>query len=365
MILGETHVIENRAVSSSIAIILFLLFTVIISITLYYWVIETSSKFSTESTPKGIKTMLKWEAIEKLPSGGLRIYVRNIGTTPIHVDKIYLVDPNKGIVIYDISYDLELKKGELNYVYLPVIYLAKLDHAGYKKIKVVLGTTSGANTISQVSSKVIEVSYKPTFLALKAYRYSSLKTHWVIFDYNTGDYKFYDETYSNLQGPYTGTAPILQDVNEYTITTSWVSWNNRPLDSPILIVVNPKRGSENWVFTWHDPHGTFKFYVQSLEGEIEIDFLVFWEDLFNPYNPPSSVDDWKDHVLRVTVFTNGTYRIAVYMAKGGYSHEFYLDINDDINLGTPVYTKPYGAYWINSVGGYLREIPDKIWLVTP
>jgi len=158
----------------------------------------------------------------------------------------------------------------------------------------------------------------------------------------------------------------LRNTNEFTITTSWTSWSQRPIDSPVLIVINPTKASEDWVFTWHDPHGTWKFYLRKLNGDIEIDFLVFWEDIFNPYHP-RSLDDWKDHVVRVTVFTNGTFRIAVFMAKGGYKHSFYLNVpkNKFSNVEdlTPVYTKSYDKYWSQSAGEYLYEMSDKIFYV--
>ncbi|MHC1600797.1 MAG: hypothetical protein ACXQTI_00985 [Candidatus Nezhaarchaeales archaeon] len=78
------------------------------------------------------------------------------------------------------------------------------------------------------------------------------------------------------------------------------------------------------------------------------------------------MDDWKDHVVRVTSFTNGTYRIAVFMAKGGYSHKFYVGVDkpwESLPSQTPVYQKSFGAYWSNINGGYCIEITDKIWYV--
>ena len=49
----------------------------------------------------------------------------------------------------------------------------------------------------------------------------------------------YDNTSGVVSGPYRGVAPVLRGVSEYIITTSWVGWGSRPVDSPILIVVNP------------------------------------------------------------------------------------------------------------------------------
>jgi len=97
------------------------------------------------------------------------------------------------------------------------------------------------------------------------------------------------------------------------------------------------------------------FRLQPIPNAVD-DFLIFWEDLFNPLHPPSSVDDWKDHVVRVTLLPGSTYRLAVYLAKGGYKHQFFVaTTNPNPLAGTFAYEKPYGAYWSNVVGGYYEE----------
>jgi len=145
-----------------------------------------------------------------------------------------------------------------------------------------------------------------------------------------------------------------------------VSFANRPVDSPIIIVVNPTYAARDWDFNWTDPHGTFTFHLKKLKGDVVVDFLVFWEDLYNPAYP-RSLDDWKDHVVRVTQFANGTFRIAVYLAKGGYSHKFYIGVKEpysDITANTPLYTKPFGAWWsrTDALGRYIAY-DSKVWLV--
>ena len=181
--------------------------------------------------------------------------------------------------------------------------------------------------------------------------------HWVVFNYVTGNYLIYQSTNGDLSaelGPSEGIAPILQNISNYTIQTSWSSWDNRPVNSPIIIVKNPSKNSL-WIFNWTDPHGSFLFRVYPVENAID-DFLVFWEDLYNPFNPPSSLDDWKDHVVRVTLLPVNTYRIAVYLAKGGYKHQFYIATKSPNPLnGTLAYEKPYGAYWSNYNNGYYDE----------
>ena len=70
--------------------------------------------------------------------------------------------------------------------------------------------------------------------------------------------------------------------------------------------------------------------------------------------------------LKVTIFTDGTFRIAVFMAKGGYSHRFYVNVDEpwtSLPSQTPVYQKPFGAYWFKASDGYYVEMTDKIWYV--
>ncbi len=180
--------------------------------------------------------------------------------------------------------------------------------------------------------------------------------HWVVFNYITGNYLIYQSTDGDLNAEFEhseGTAPILQNIDNYTIQTSWSSWNNRPVNSPIIIVKNPSKNSI-WVFNWTDPYGSFLFRLYPVENAID-DFLVFWEDLYNPFNPPSSLDDWKDHVVRVTLLPGNVYRIAVYIAKGEYKHQSYVATTSNPLSGTLAYEKPYGAYWSNYNNGYYDE----------
>ncbi|MCD6084619.1 MAG: hypothetical protein J7J20_03665 [Desulfurococcales archaeon] len=52
------------------------------------------------------------------------------------------------------------------------------------------------------------------------------------------------------------------------------------------------------------------------------------------------------------------------MAKGGYSHEFYLNVISEVPLtGNLVCRKPFSRYWTYYSSGYYREIPDKIYVI--
>lgn len=356
----------KKGISPVISILLLILVAIVAGVSAYVWI----TKYVGESTMGSATSSLclTCDAVQILPSGGVKLFIRNLGSTEVVIDKLYIyyTTPDKKEKIFDYDYLYKVGSMEVLEVTIPALDLSAINGT-ITSVKI----SSKQGTVFVVPKRIeLLTRAKSTFIILKADR-SWISPgeyfHWVGFNYNSGDYELYDNTTNVVQGPYSGRAPILKGIDEYTIATSWVPWNQRPIDSPIVIVVNPTQASQDWIFTWHDPHGTFRFYLQRLEGLVEIDFLVFWEDLFDPFHPPGSVDDWKDHVVRVTVFTNGTYRIAVFLAKGGYSHAFYLNATKPlcpIN-GELVYEKPYGAWWSYAVGGYYREIPDKIWLITP
>ncbi len=350
-----------RGVSSLFTAASLIVISVVIAVALYAVLPGFISQLYSSSSRAGSE-FLVIDGLTKLPSGGLMIYVRNLGSTGVKIREVYIDDPY-GRVILAYHCNAYVPPKEVSKVIVPSIYLTKAVGRGLRKVRVKIVSEAGGIAYSLETPEIRLASSSTVYLALKAVRYDERKTHWVIFNYVTGKYFLYDNTSGVVKGPYVGVAPILNRVDEYTITNSWVDWSNRPVDSPIVIVVNPTGGEQDWVFTWHAAGRTSKFLLRKLAGFKEADFLVFWEDLFNPYHP-RSLDDWMDHVIRVTLFTNGTYRIAVYVAKGGYSHEFYLYVTSSLPLkGDLIYRKPFRAYWWFRSGGYYLEMPSKVFLV--
>lgn len=171
--------------------------------------------------------------------------------------------------------------------------------------------------------------------------------HWPVYDYVAENYSFYassDDDLAAEQGPENGSVPVIEGEDNYTIQTSSSSWSNRPVDSPVVLVRNP-HPREDWVFNWTDPHGQFNFSLPGVE-DANRGYLIFWEDQYNPFDT-TSLDDWKDHVVRVTFIPPNTYRIALYLAKGGYRHQFFLLVSDHDPLSG---SNPY-----NKSGGVTRE----------
>jgi len=214
--------------------------------------------------------------------------VRNCGGHEVTVSDVYIADPISGALLLRFRTNVSIRPGKISAVTLPSIYLAAVEGRAHN-VRVKLVTTSGSSAYAVALPEIKLLKSRIVRLGLKAVRYGGRDSHWVIFNFLTGVYLLYDNSSGAVGDPYRGVAPILKGVSDYTITTSWVSWGSRPVDSPILIVVNPTNADTDWVFTWRDPHGTFKFYLQNLPGSKEIDFLVFWEDIFNPYHPAHSM----------------------------------------------------------------------------
>ena len=348
-----------RGLSALASLILLVAVVAVLGLVIYAFVSSYSSGALSAGSGAG-PGVIGVDCACRLPSGGLRLFVRNLGAVPVTVTDVYFIDPASQVVLLRFRTNVTVPSGGVSVVTIPSIYLSSIEGRA-DRVRVVAASGSSAHSV--VLPEVRLLRSWAVRLGLMANRYGGRGSHWVVFNFITGEYVLYDNTSGVVSGPYRGVAPVLRGVSEYIITTSWVGWGSRPVNSPILIVVNPTNANRDWAFTWRDPHGTFRFYLQEILGDKEVDFLVFWEDIFNPYHP-RSLDDWKDHVVRVTVFTNGTYRIAVYMAKGGYSHEFYLNVTSEVPLtGNLVYRKPFSRYWTYYSGGYYREIPDKIYVI--
>lgn len=191
--------------------------------------------------------------------------------------------------------------------------------------------------------------------------------HWTAFDYRQNEWLLYhadstspgDDLVSD-DGPAVGD-PVMVRNDTYTIQTTNATWDNRPVESPVVLVRNiyPDR---DWIFNWTDPDGTHEFFLPAVDDGEE-DFLIFFEDRYNPFDEPDYVDDWRDHVLRVTFIPPDTYRVARYSAKGEYAHDPFVLVNTDDPLdGARPYRKNFGETMNTTVGGTYYE--DAVYEIT-
>lgn len=168
----------------------------------------------------------------------------------------------------------------------------------------------------------------------------STPTHCTIF--NPGNMTF-ELIKSNGQVIEKGHVPVVH-------SDEWIS--NYLRKYSIVVYYNPNPGSSDLVTLRGNKvsgtSDTIKVYMQPLKGA-EKDMIIIWEDLVGTYPPGSSrIDGNGDEWIHVTYFKNGTWRVASYISRGGYEHQFY--INNHL-----IFTKPHGAYWKNEVNGIFYE----------
>ncbi len=379
-----------RSVEHVAALIFIIVVAVVITVGVYIAVhgSATKTKGSASSYTHEARCIARIVAV-KPRIGWVDVYVYS--TCRARVDTVYFIDPvtRDVIVPAQLVYPVELQPGRITKLMIPLLSLGVNLTELNRPLALALGTSGGWSLVTGNwfnPYQPLEEAQRKAWMLLLADRYSLTGlytydhwyTHWVIFNFVTGEYYFYSylgRPASAAEGPYHGYAPLVKDSSSFFVSCTWVSWSQRPIDSPVVIVFNPTRGLREWNFTWIEPHGVDVFVLPPVArspDQVVYDFLVFWEDLWNPYIPPSSVDDWKDHVVRVTLYANGTVRLQVYIAKGGYLHIFRHEtsLSDAATLGYDLcpssphcynfclqpqpnplfdYCKPHGAFWASRV----------------
>jgi len=201
-------------------------------------------------------------------------------------------------------------------------------------------TSSGAISSISLSNYVIGIARtRPATpiappIIFYNYMFSSTPQYMTGIDLSNNVYTVAKITASGYDIVITGTFPILpegSDVETYLRNYGVVAIRNSNPNVDRFIDVYA-----NGEYRLH------RFYAPAMPGA-SIDLIIAWEDLVGPYPPGSpNIDGNGDEWLRVTYFNNGTWRVGVYVASGGYRHAFYIG-------DTLVYDKPYSTTWSNSV----------------
>jgi len=335
-----------------------------------------TSELSMQASQK-LPSKIKIEGIDIAVDGTIILYVRTLDDYNVTLDTFYLVDPQNDMVLTSYKYTVELHPGEVARIYVPSIVFRRINLPDRSFLILKTGSAEATTSVGNIPMSVFKEALNKKFkkIGYRAYRSRAnlAVNHFVVLDPISGKFRFYENTKGE---EYYGYAPIYTDTDEIFIP-NWVPWNQRPFDSPVLVIVNPTHGHRDWVFTVNLNGVYYRFKLDAISDDVVSDYLFLWEDLYNPIIPPGSIDDWMDHVVRVSLFLNGTYRVAVYRAKGGYRQAFYVGIlsfttylQDPVSgccvssisaIGTVncgdscVYCKDFGAYWANIVGGYYTE----------
>lgn len=200
-------------------------------------------------------------------------------------------------------------------------------------------TTSYGYTFYR-ESKVYQQFQKIGFIRLVAYTscsgYPNVKKRIIEIDPILWHYNYTYWSAPDANGDrtllvhYEGDIPVLRGISE-----AWSKdVNNKNPNSPVVIVINPKAGIDDWDFTWHGWKSAcggwavnYTLHLEKIDNAVPgLDFLIFWEDLWwKPgYTNPGDANSWTDHIVRVTWMRSGVVRVAVYHASGCYYHEFWI-----------------------------------------
>ncbi len=331
----------RKGLSYISTMVLLTLISVAIVGLIYVGVTEFAGKSNVSHS--GVR-LVKIEGVSLLPNGSLAVYVNNYGDDYARIDLINFVDAS-GKIVATYKSNVKIPPNKISRIVIPKSIINQIREKHLKTVKLEL-ISSDLRVFWERPIRVSS-SYKQVYIApfaIKALRnVIQPGTHWVVFNVETGQYYLYDNTSSVIRGPYVGSFPIIRNTDSYQ-SPQYVNY-------PITIVVNPTKADRDWIFTWIYNGSSYSlrynFLLEKLDGHVYIDFLVFWGDLFDPYIGFQQVSgELRAEVFRVTVFENGTYRIASYMAAGAFGHQVLFNVTSNNPLDAIlVYEKPPHQGW--------------------
>jgi len=206
--------------------------------------------------------------------------------------------------------------------------------------------------------------------------------HWVYLNLTTGVYKMRyvsGTVVRNASGSVTVIKGDFLDLQNLT-------WDERYALGPLVVFTNPHRATADYNVTIRDVNGvnhTFTLYKLVDDPEtVVFDVVIAWEDLWWP-STTALLDNYIDHVVRLTIFTNATARIEVLFASGGFLHMFMLNkqlpdfdtvpqivekyINNSYQLDpedSVVYVKAHGDV-VTSTSGQVWDPVNATWVTPP
>ncbi|WP_338250503.1 hypothetical protein [Pyrodictium abyssi] len=324
--------------SSTTAVAIITLIAVVSGVMIYMWVSKGVEQQAGEASETGriISGAVKIDAIQAGP-GYVLVYARSLGGT-YTVDHVYLYD-SAGRLLGELEPQppILLRPGEPTVIAIPLLLVE--EARGYQgRVRVVLSTRAGKLSAWGTVDLTAAATYS-TVVGLLAGRDVSCRLgdrrvdvnqiHWLYVDVATGRYSFRYIGGGSVQS-LEGTARVIADSN--VLDLSKMTPEERYSLGPVVVIVNPYRAARDYEVTVIDTYGgRHTFPLPRLvddPAKVVIDVVVLWEDLWTPANRPSPqrgknyLDNYIDHVIRVTVFTNSTARIEVLHASGCFLHMF-------------------------------------------
>ncbi|KSW11589.1 hypothetical protein CF15_01785 [Pyrodictium occultum] len=325
--------------------------------------------------------------------GYIVVYARSLGE-PTSITHIYIYDDGGRLLgVYRPAKPVRVEPGRPAAVAIPLILVPGLR--GYTGgLRVVVSTSSGTLGVGYVDTSAARSPI--TVIGLLAGEDVSCdlgnlsvdpgQMHWFYMDLATGRYDFRYTTSSGVAGA-SGYTKVFIDSSVLDLYSMRDSWEERHKLGPAVLFINPYRAGEEYNVTVIDINGNkHVFTLPKLVDDpdkVVIDALLLWEDLWKPVDG-GNLDNYIDHVVRVTIFANSTVRIEPIRASGCYLHMFlysprglpsidsvpdlireYMENNYRLPAGAgAVYVKAHGA-WLPPAGtGHLWDPVKGEWVAT-
>jgi len=309
-----------------------------------------------------VKGFIKVEAV-KAGIGYVKLYIRSIDFEG-KVDAVYFLDPRGHTLLAfaRLLQSVEISTGKLVEIVVPLILVEYLsanalqalgigvsDFLQLQSVQEILGKpilvgvgSYGSNRISVQAVSTEPVNLAPYlrkavraligFLAERDWEeggpldINPNKIHYIRVNLVTGEYELIFINGPNDVRRASGRAKVLKNTNVLDLRK--LSPEERYRLGPTIVFINPYFAAKDYEVTIVNiGGGSIRIPMKKLvdgRGFVGLDALVCWEDLWWP-NTWANLDDYRDHVVRITVFTNDTIRIEVVQAKGGYVHVFFIN----------------------------------------
>ena len=347
-----------RLLSSFAAIFLLAMVAIMCSLAIYF----TYHSFlgETQKRARVIKGFIKVESV-KAGIGYIKLYVRSIDFDG-KVDVVYFLDPHdyRLLALARLPQPVEVCIGKLVEITIPFhlieylsadamqilgvrvegfLYLQPLEEVFGKPVLVGVGSYSlNGVAVLAVSTKPISLTEYLRkaikafvgFLAERDFGGRALdmnpnRIHYVRINLVTGEYELIYIDGDDVKTA-SGRAKVLKDTN--VIDLSKLNREERYKLGPVIVFVNPYFAAKDYEVEIIDIRGThLKIPMEKLVDDkslVGLDALVCWEDLWWP-GTSASLDDYQDHIVRITAFTNDTVRIEIVYTEAGYIHVFFID----------------------------------------
>ena len=393
---------------SGLAIVLLILVVAIGAASLIYlWY----TGFSTSALGKINRMQTGFVRVEAVQAGVgyVKLYVRSINFVG-KVDTVYFLDPNDySVLAYAILPEpVNFTKGEVKEIVVPLILVKAVSAkaplvlgleanqpAAYfaiadvlsKPVLIGLGTYGvGGISVTAISEEPINMkqyiasAQSKAVIGLLAGRTRAGRAmdknyiHYIRLNLVTGEYEMIYIAGTTVKTA-SGRAKVFTETNRLDL--SRLSWKKRYDLGPVIVFLNPYFAVKPYSVTVVNIHGRpFTATLKSLVPDktlVGLDAVVFWEDLWWP-GTGASLDNYIDHVVRITAFTNDTVRIEVIHASGCYLHMLFInpppaDKNTIQRIVEQYMSKPRyrlppesGAVYVKTHGAYVPPLgPHDIW----